>query len=242
MIECPGKVYLSLVLLLCSLFTWAQSAHTIPVQKGVSLNLAQHRRAVLSDVHYSLDLNIPAVKSEALTGLETISFNLKKGGEPLQLDFREEAGHVSSISVNGTGIPLVLLDEHIVLGQQYLKEGGNTVSIRFTAGDLSLNRNNDFLYTLLVPDRARTVFPCFDQPDIKAVFRLSLTIPRHWKAMTNAPLVDTVVHEQTCTYRYGESDRFSTYLFSFVAGRFEKTVKTRGGRTMEFLYRETDSN
>jgi aminopeptidase N len=242
MIERSGKIYLLLVLLLCGLFSRAQSARTIPVQKGVSLDLALHRRAVLSEVRYNLELNIPAVKSEAVSGSETISFRLKKDGAPLQLDFREEADHVTSITVNGTGVPVVLQDEHILLDQQYLKEGINSVLIRFTAGDLSLNRNNDFLYTLLVPDRARTVFPCFDQPDIKAVFRLSLTIPKNWKAMTNAPLLDSMEHEQNCTYHYGESDRFSTYLFSFVAGRFDKAVKTRGGRTMEFFYRETDSN
>ena len=55
----------------------------------------------------------------------------------------------------------------------------------FTAGDQSLNRNDEFLYTLLVPDRARTLFPCFDQPDMKALYTLSLEVPMTWKAVSN---------------------------------------------------------
>jgi len=37
----------------------------------------------------------------------------------------------------------------------------------------------------LVPDRARTLFPCFDQPDMKALFTLALEIPATWKAVAN---------------------------------------------------------
>ena len=36
-----------------------------------------------------------------------------------------------------------------------------------------------------MPDRARTVFPCFDQPDLKASFTLELEVPEHWKAVSN---------------------------------------------------------
>ena len=65
------------------------------------------------------------------------------------------------------------------------RSGENTVEIAFTAGDQSLNRNDSFLYTLLVPERARTLFPCFDQPDMKALYTLSLEVPADWKAVSN---------------------------------------------------------
>ena len=45
------------------------------------------------------------------------------------------------------------------------------------SSDLPLNRRDDYLYTLFVPVRAHEAFPCFDQPDLKARFALSLTIP-----------------------------------------------------------------
>ena len=55
--------------------------------------------------------------------------------------------------------------------------GENLVEIEFIAGSTSLNRNPQFLYTLFVPDRARTAFPLFDQPDLKATYDLTLQLP-----------------------------------------------------------------
>ena len=79
----------------------------------------------------------------------------------------------------------IIQNEHIVIPAALTKAGENTVDIVFTAGDQSLNRNDEFLYTLLVPDRARTLFPCFDQPDMKALYTLSLEVPMTWKAVSN---------------------------------------------------------
>src|SRR6202000_1862465 len=110
------------------------------------------------------------------------------------------------------------------------KKGNNTISLRFKAGNAPLNRNNDCLYTLLVPDRARTLFPCWDQPDLKAVFSLTLTVPAGWKAMGNGPLLDSTVMGDSCRFRFGPSDRISTYLFSFVAGRWSASSQVVDGR------------
>ncbi|MFB1039843.1 MAG: peptidase M1, partial [Polaribacter sp.] len=76
--------------------------------------------------------------------------------------------------------------EHIILDKKLLTLGSNSVELFFIAGEKSLNRNEDFLYTLLVPDRASTLFPCFDQPDIKARYNLKITAPKDWKIMSGA--------------------------------------------------------
>src|SRR5690606_22223997 len=87
-----------------------------------------------------------------------------------------------------------------------------------------------------------TVFPCFDQPDLKAVFKLTLTLPHNWKALANAPLQDSVVMGSTKTYTYLPSDTIPTYLFSFVAGDFRKVSNSDRGRTIHFYHRETDQD
>jgi len=94
-----------------------------------------------------------------------------------------------------------------------------------------------------VPDRARTVFPCFDQPDLKATFGLTLTVPAAWQAVANGPLADSVRTADGLrkTYRFQPSDTISTYLFAFAAGRFRHELQQPGGRPMHFYYRETDS-
>ncbi|MDQ6609515.1 MAG: M1 family aminopeptidase, partial [Bacteroidota bacterium] len=235
----PSSVF-RYVLLFVPFFSASQRTF-IEIKKGVSEELAQYRKKVLDDVHYNLNFNIPAEKSKAIAASITISFNLKENLHSLPIDFKEERAAIKSVTVNGSETPIICREEHIVIDQKLLRKGVNAIKIYFTAGELSLNRNNDYLYTLLVPDRSRTVFPCFDQPNIKAHFQLSLSIPKQWKALSNSPLQDSVVEENTKVYRYKESDLFSTYLFSFATGRFEEATETVAGRTMHFYYRETDS-
>jgi aminopeptidase N len=220
-------------------------------QAGVSHDLAVYRSRHLRDIHYILHFSIPADRQTAVTGVESVSFTLDaipKGNMPLLLDFKSSTP-VSSLQVNGNKAPVQYANEHLLLNPALLHPGANTVDLSFTAGNAALNRNTDFLYTLLVPDRARTLFPCFDQPDLKAVFTLSLVIPAGWKAMANALLQDSVTTGDSCRLQFRPSDRISTYLFSFVAGHFTDTARIigervgdAGSRPVHFFYRETDSS
>ncbi|QCR21513.1 M1 family aminopeptidase [Pontibacter sp. SGAir0037] len=228
-------------ILLSSCKSSSPATVAIPVEAGVSRALAAHRKENISQLRYQLQLHIPRQKKEAIQASETIKFHLKQKQEPLQLDFKEQADHVLSVTINRKRIAPVFEKEHLILPANYLRKGENQVEIEFIAGNLSLNRNEDFLYTLLVPDRARTVFPCFDQPDLKATFALSLTLPQDWQALANGPLQDSVLTGDTKTYHYVASDTISTYLFSFVAGKFSKVTRTAGGREMNFYHRETDT-
>jgi aminopeptidase N len=212
-----------------------------PVETGVSQTLAKFRKQTLSNLVYALKFDIPAQKNQPIPATESITFNWQPNGAPVQLDFKEETSHIQAVSVNGSVVPIVFENEHLLVGQSFLKPGPNQVDITFTAGNLSLNRNDDYLYTLLVPDRARTVFPCFDQPDLKAKFQLTLTVPERWQAMTNAPQVDSAVAGQRKTIRFGLSELIPTYLFSFVAGTFTPVERAPGGRSMTLLHRETDT-
>lgn len=232
-----------LAVLLSSVNLNAQTATaSVEVESGVSEKLAIYRKPILSGINYNIKLQIPAQKQQHVNASETITVTVSNSQQPLQIDFKERRGLIQSVSVNEKEIPVVFKNEHIIVDSKFLKTGINAVSIIFTAGDLSLNRNEDFLYTLLVPDRARTVFPCFDQPDLKATFNLSLTIPKQWQALSNAPLLDSTVAGENKTFHFAQSDTISTYLFSFVAGNFTRTSKDVNSRTMNFYHRETDTN
>jgi aminopeptidase N len=217
-----------------------------PVTTGVSEALAVARKANISGVAYNFNLTIPAQKTEPIAAEVTVSFRLRDNRSSVQLDFKAPTANLHSLTVNGQSVKIDHRNEHLVLPAAALHLGQNEVKIAFIAGELSLNRNDDYLYTLLVPDRARTVLPVFDQPDLKATFTLALTVPRLWQAVANAPLVDST--ESTLdgrvpgfkTYNFATSDSISTYLFSFAAGKFSRLSRTLNGRPMTFLHRETD--
>ncbi|WP_062543115.1 M1 family metallopeptidase [Rufibacter tibetensis] len=235
-----GLLFLSFASAVSCMKHVSPASSSVPVVSGVSKQLADFRISQLSKINYDLHLTIPARKDEPVLASETVSFHLKEKSQPVQLDFKESADKLKQVKVNGKVVPAEHTQEHLIIPVQHLKKGENQVAIDFIAGNLSLNRQADFLYTLLVPDRARTVFPCFDQPSLKATFKLTLSIPQEWKALANAPLQDSVMSAGQKTYHYQKSDLIPTYLFSFAAGKFDHLAQTANGRTMHFLHRETD--
>ncbi|KIO74497.1 aminopeptidase [Pedobacter lusitanus] len=233
------KALLFLVVTLAS----CSSRKVVPdpvVENGVSRSLAVYRKTALSAIHYKLELNIPAQKTEAITAHEVLNFKLNTVRLPLQLDFKEDPSKISLLTINGKNVTVTHSREHLILQPQFLKKGDNEVRILFRAGEGALNRNADYLYTLFVPDRARTVFPCFDQPDLKANYTLTLHLPKDWQAIANAELRDSVQEQYRKTYHYKTSDLLSTYLFAFAAGKFQLHSGKVNQLNTDFLYRETD--
>ena len=230
----------SLLLTSCAESDLAGIAH-VAVVPGVTRELAEYRAAVLSDIHYELEFTIPASKGDVINGEVRVTFTRADSDEALQLDFRENPNNIHSVRVNDIDIEPRIENEHVVLPADVLSDGVNEVAISFVAGDSSLNRNPDYLYTLFVPDRARTAFPLFDQPDLKATFSLALSLPDDWTAMSNAPMAKTTPLPTGSKIQFEASDLISSYLFSFVAGKFDRIERDVGGRQMTMLHRETDA-
>src|SRR3954467_6697035 len=105
-------------------------------EPGVSEPLARDRAARISNVRYDLSFSIPKDKTTAIKGHEVVTFTLLDASAPLVLDFAR--------GPNG----------HLVYPASSLHSGDNRIVIDFDAGDAPLNRNDDFLYTILVPARA----------------------------------------------------------------------------------------
>lgn len=213
-----------------------------PNEPGVSLELAEFRKSIISDIHYELHFLIPEDQQQPIQAGSIIQFILSHDPVDIPLDFRESPEHLKSIVVNGTPVDIRHENEHIILPANRISTGLNKIEIEFIAGETSLNRNPDYLYTLFVPDRARTAFPLFDQPDLKAVFDLTLEIPDSWEAISNGSLLSTVQNDSTKTLDFAPSDLFSSYLFSFVAGDFEKITRTVNGVEMTLIHRESDAD
>lgn len=188
---------------------------------GVSRELAEYRSAHVSDVIYNLVFNVPEDRKKKVSGHEEVLFQWNGDGD-LALDFAGFS-YDGSCLVNGKRRQAAWRNGHIVISGKHLVKGGNVIAIDFEAADKALNRSDDYLYTIFVPALARTVFPCFDQPDIKAKFLLDLHLPAGWKQINSA-----------------DSHPLPTYLFSFTAGRFQEATATRDGRTLRALYRETN--
>jgi aminopeptidase N len=227
-------LFVSLVLLM------AISCKKTPIPNGVPLNLAIERKAQISEITYKLHFDIPIIKAESISGKVEVFFHQKES-KSVTFDFRGTREMVQSVLHNGKPINYTFENGHIIIPKRYTKAGENRFVIEFTSGNGSLNRSDEFLYTLLVPDRASTVFPCFDQPDMKAIFELSLTIPSGWVALSNGQIETTGNQDETTKHiTFAPTKPISTYLFAFAAGNFQVESKTVDNRTFTIYHRETD--
>ena len=97
-----------------------------------------------------------------------------------------------------------------------------------------------YLYTQFeVPD-SRRMFAVFEQPDLKATFRFTVTAPAHWQVISNEPTPEpgpapdaaNVDGGEVSRWEFPATPRISSYITALVAGPYDvvrDSVSTRAG-------------
>ena len=225
---------------------------------GVPRELARWRAEHYRDVHYSLSISLTP-GAPMLKGWTEIRVTLAEGTDQIILDWRvnpikdgQPRPRVWNITLNEKPAKAREVNEHIIIDGAI--KGKNVIRFRFespiaTSGSavtryVDREDNSEYIYTLFVPSDASTVFPCFDQPDVKVRFTLDLNVPALWNAVSNTTLVaygtalptgntaepvpgnsDTdsggvEIPPGTKTAHFQQTEPISTYLFAFAAGPF----------------------
>ena len=218
---------------------------------GIPRDLARLRAQQLKDVRYQLSFTITP-KADAVTGHEELRFVQNadaRGILPEWLDFR--GGEISKLTINGETASTEIQNGHVELPAKLLKLDENVVAIDFKApvapAGKAITRFEDkddgseYIYTLFVPMDADMAFPCFDQPDLKAKFKLEVAAPGDWTVISNTAgtvtgvadvglLVEGVQQEDHSVKitEFAETQPISTYLFAFAAGPFKKVHDVAG--------------
>ncbi|MEQ1730496.1 MAG: M1 family aminopeptidase [Vicinamibacterales bacterium] len=212
-----------------------------PVEPGVPLGLARHRSAQLSRIRYELFLAVPGDLNAPVQGNIVVQF-WSVDADDVVFDFAPGDTRLGGVLVNGVSTVPSFENEHITVAAGAVVAGENEIRFEFTASELALNRQPDGMYSLFVPARARTVFPCFDQPDLKAHFTLSLEIPSHWAAVSNTAVAIDTLLESTRRIRFQETELLPTYLFAFAAGTLASAPVHRDGRVFYVWHRQQDAS
>src|SRR5262245_33988215 len=157
---------------------------------GVSKELAAQRAAQISGVRYDLQLSV--VARDTARGSIVVRFKTNKAGDVI-LDFRGPS--LTNVRVNGATANTKFNGAHLFVPAVAVRVGDNSISADFKtliapAGASIIRFHDDkdasdYLYTLLVPSDANLLFPCFDQPDLKARMTLRLSVPPGWRAIAN---------------------------------------------------------
>ncbi len=179
----------------------------------------------------SLELTIDSAKAVDETGKELIAqFSLDADNERLKLNFPKplKAGR-GQLQLEFAGI---LNDKlHGFYRSSYTDANGDHHTLAVTQCE---------------PTDARRVFPCFDEPDFKAVYKISVLVDEDAVALSNAPIQSEKVEKtekaaktqvkQAKSARaskgvrkklvvFKDTMKMSTYLVAIVIGRLEATEK-----------------
>jgi puromycin-sensitive aminopeptidase len=78
---------------------------------------------------------------------------------------------------------------------------------------------------------ARRAFPCWDEPDFKAVFATTLVIDPHLTAVSNTAVISESIENNKKVVRLADTIKMSTYLVAFIVGNIEATKPVLVGKT-----------
>ncbi|WP_181779909.1 aminopeptidase N [Pseudonocardia pini] len=187
---------------------------------------AERRAALLAVSSYVVDLDLtdghgkPGEKTFATT--TTVRFTCAEPGTDSWIDF--VGAGVESAVLNGSPLDVsgYVEDDGIALPAL---AGDNELTVVATGEYMNtgegLHRFVDpvdggvYLYSQFETADCKRLFACFDQPDLKARYTITVTAPEDWKVVSNA--VATV---EKGVHRFAETEVMSTYLVALVAGPY----------------------
>ncbi len=185
----------------------------------------------------------PNVASASFSGTVAIDVIILEPVEEIVLNAAELA--VSDVEVclaDGSIVPCTVrfadeLEQVVFRPASTLPAGPATVSCRFT-GALNDKLRGFYRSTYTGLDGetqtiattqfesvdARRSFPCFDEPDRKAVFEVALIVEPDVEAISNSPVVGVDPVGAKRRIRFSPTMKMSTYLVAFVVGKLEATA------------------
>ncbi|WP_314856023.1 M1 family aminopeptidase, partial [uncultured Microbacterium sp.] len=189
---------------------------------------AQERRAVISTESYDVALDL-TTGAEVFRSRTVVRFTATDGASTfIDLIARE----VHEITLNGAPVDVsAFADSRIALdGLAADNELVVVADCLYTNTGEGLHRFVDpvdgevYLYSQFeVPD-SRRVFAVFEQPDLKATFRFTITAPKAWKVISNSPTPEPVAAgDGAATWDFEPTPRISSYITAIVAGPYEAT-------------------
>ena len=86
---------------------------------------------------------------------------------------------------------------------------------------------------------ARYWFPCYDNPNDKFTSEVLLTVPKGFRVISNGKLVSEQEEGDSATFHWREELPHSSYLTSFVAGKFGEVRQEAEGVQLQYYFPES---
>ena len=204
---------------------------------------AEHRASYTSRVSYEVLLDLTTGEDTFLSDT-TIGFSANLVGQPTFVDL--EAVNVREVALNGTPLDASAYDPersrmpvrgllannrlHVVAECAYQHTG---VGLHRFVDPLD---GRVYLHTQFEPFDAHRVFACFDQPDLKGEFTLSVRAPAGWVVISNGRVAE---RGDDGLWRFDPTPPISPYLAAVVAGPYHSVHERHGDVELGLYCRES---
>ena len=186
---------------------------------------AQERAALVTVHSYDIELDL-TTGPEVFRSSTTVTFDAREGSSTF-IDALTRSVH--SVTLNGTALDAAAVSDGVRIQLDGLA-ASNVLEVvadaEYTNSGEGLHRFVDpvdgevYLYSQFeVPD-SRRVFAVFEQPDLKATFRFTITAPAAWQVVSNQPTPEPVISGDAATWSFEPTPILSSYVTALVAGPY----------------------
>ena len=211
----------------------------------------------MTPVNYELEFE-PIFKNFTFNGKEIITVNCKEYANSITLHCAElkiRSCHVRHNGISEKAITKIdVKKEELTIIIKNKIKGRAFVEIEFT-GDLNnrllgfyrsqykQNGKTKYLATSQFEAAdARRAFPCWDEPQAKATFDISIIAENKFTAISNMPIISKKKMQNKTLYKFAKTPVMSTYLvylgvgeFEYLTGKIGKTqvrvITTKGNKS-----------
>ncbi|MEV0289789.1 aminopeptidase N [Kribbella sp. NPDC050820] len=199
---------------------------------------ARTRAAALSVHSYDVDLDL--TQGERTFG-STTTISFAATSTTTWVDVKPD--ELVSVILNGTAVDVAgLTDGRLELtGLQPENEVVVVASMLYSHDGEGLHRAVDaadglaYTYAMSFLDAAPRIFACFDQPDLKAPYRMKVTAPAEWLVLGNGAATQV----SPGRWELAETPPLSTYFVTVVAGPYHQLTDSHDGIPLSVVARQS---
>jgi alanyl aminopeptidase len=197
---------------------------TVPTRYSVNLTIVPDQ----DNFEGAVDIDVSVKEPEDLLWLNATNLNIKEA-------IFKGAGQTYPATVIPGG--------NNFAGLHFAKPVGGTGTLHIAySGSISRNssaglfqmkdRDNWYVYSQFEPTDARRAFPCFDEPNYKVPWQMTLHVPAEDMALSNTAAVsETPGSGGMKTVTFGVTKPLPSYLIALAVGPFDAVSAGKVGRT-----------
>ncbi|MFF0343208.1 aminopeptidase N [Kribbella sp. NPDC004875] len=205
---------------------------------SLTVDGARTRAAALSVQSYDVDLDL--TQGERTFG-STTTIRFTASEPSTWLDVKPDELH--SVTLNGTAVDVAgLNDGRLELtGLQADNELVVVATMLYSHDGEGLHRSVDaadglaYTYAMSFLDAGPRIFACFDQPDLKAPYRMRVTAPEDWLVLGNGASTQV----SPGRWELAETKPLSTYFVTVVAGPYHQVTDAHDGINLSVVSRQS---